>query len=96
MVNTTLQRRYVPAQALYSYPDQAALFTKGRLTPSPAVARLLARPGRLAAAILTRGQARVLGQDFFAGTAPVRLLGIFPARNVITTTGFRLAQRDQV
>ena len=66
------------------------------LTPWSGFARLLARFWRLAAAILTRGQARVLGQDFFTGTAPVRLLGIFPARCVITTTGPGLAQRDQV
>ena len=66
------------------------------LTPWSAFAWLFAGFGWLAAAIITRGQACVLGQDFFTGAAPVRLLGIFPARCVITTTGRRLAQRDQV
>ena len=66
------------------------------LAPRPSRPRLLAGPGRFVAAILTWWQTGVLGQDFFAGTPLVCLLGVFPAWCPITTTGLRLVCGDQM
>ena len=67
-----------------------------KLAPRALRPRLLAGPDRFVAAILTWWQTRVLGQDFFAGTPLVCLLGIFPAWRPITTTGLRLVCGDQM